>query len=61
MVWCSHTKKKVIIKYFWVKNKCGATRTVTDHPGYKWKINGVKKLLKKIDETGCICTQQREH
>ena len=37
-------EEKVIIKYFRIKYKCGATRAVTDHPEYKWKVNDVKKL-----------------
>ena len=43
-------EEKVIIKYFRIKYKRGATRTVMDHLEYEWKINGVNKLLKKIDE-----------
>ena len=51
-------EEKVIIKYFQIKYKCGATRTDMDHPKYKWKINGVKKLLKKIDKTGDIAQKE---
>ena len=29
----------------------GATIIVNDHPEFEWNVNGVKKLLKKIDET----------
>ena len=41
-----------------LNNKYGATRTVNDHPGYKWNINGVKKLLKKIVKTGDIAWKE---
>ena len=51
-------EEKVFIKYFRIKYKCGATRTVMDHLGYEWKINGVKKLLKNIDETGDIIQKE---
>ena len=47
-------EKKVIIKYIWIKYKYGATIIANDHPQYKWNVNGVKKLLKKIDETGDV-------
>ena len=49
---------KVIIKYLRIKYKYGATRTVNDHPGYKWNINDVKKLLKKIVKTGDIAWKE---
>ena len=51
-------EEKVIIKDFWIKYKCGATRTVADHPEYECKINGVKTLLKKIDETSDIAQKE---
>ena len=38
--------KVIIIKY-----KYGATRIVNEYPEYEWNINGMQKLLKKIDET----------
>ena len=44
-------EEKVIIKHIRIKYKCVATINVNDHPQYKWNVNGVKKLLKKIDET----------
>ena len=28
------------------------TRIANDYPEYEWNVNGVKKLLKKIEETG---------
>ena len=43
-------EKKVIIRYLRTKCKYGATRIVNDHPEYEWNVNGVKKMLKKIDE-----------
>ena len=45
-------EEKVIIRYPWIKCKYGGTRIVNAHPQYEWNVNGVKKLLKKIDETG---------
>ena len=42
-------KVKVIIKDIWIKYKYGATRIVNDHPEYESNLNGVRKLLKKID------------
>ena len=46
---------KVIIKYLREKYGHGPTRIIDDHPEYPhWNINGVKMLLKKIDETGEI-------
>ena len=47
-------EKKVIIKYLWIKDKYGDTTIVNDHPEYEWKVNDVKKLLKKNDETGML-------
>ena len=47
-------EEKVIIKHIRIKYKCGATIIVNDHPQYKWNVNGVKKLLKKIDEIGDV-------
>ena len=44
-------EEKVIIKYLRMKYKYGAIRIVNDHPQYEWNVNGVKKLLKKIDGT----------
>ena len=44
-------EEKVITKYLRINYKYGATRTVNDHPEYEWNVNGVKKLLKKINET----------
>ena len=47
-------KEEVIIKYFQKKLKYGAARIVNDHPDYQWKINGVKKLLKKTGEASDV-------
>ena len=47
-------KEKVIIKYLQIKYKYGATRIINNHPEYEQNINGVKKPLKKIDETGDV-------
>ena len=44
-------EKEVIFKYFWIKYKYGATRTVNNHPEYEWNVNGAKKLLKKTEDT----------
>ena len=40
------------LQYLRIKYKYGATRIVNDHQEYEWNLNGMKKLLKKIDETG---------
>ena len=45
-------EEKVIFKYLRIKYKYGATRIAHDRPEYEWNVNGVKKLLKKIDQTG---------
>ena len=45
---------KIIIKYIRVKYKHGAKQIVKDHPEFQWNVNGVKKLIKKIDETGSV-------
>ena len=47
-------EENVIIVYLRIKYKYGATRILNDHPEYEWDISGVKKLLKKIDETGDV-------
>ena len=36
------------------KYKHGATRIVNDNLEYEWNVNCVKKVLKKIDETGDV-------
>ena len=41
-------EEKVISKY--IRIKYGAARIANDHPEYEWNVNGVKKLLKKIEE-----------
>ena len=45
---------KVSIKYLRINCKYGATRILNAHPEYEWDVNGAKKLLKKIDETGGV-------
>ena len=45
---------KVIIKYLRQKHGHGAIRRGKDHPEFDWNIHTVKKLPKKIDETGSI-------
>ena len=45
-------KEKVNFKYLRIKYRYGVTRIVNDYPEYEWSVNGVKKLLKKIDDTG---------
>ena len=37
-----------------MKHKYDATRIVNDRPKYEWDMNGVKKLLKKINTTGDV-------
>ena len=51
-------EEKVIIKYLRINYKFGATRIVNDRPEYKFNINGVKKLLKKIGKTGGIARRE---
>ena len=50
--------KKIIIKYLQTIYKYCPTRIVSDHPEYEWNVNGVKKLLKKIDETGEVARKE---
>ena len=45
-------EEKVIVKYLWIKYKYGTTKNFYDDPEYERNLKGVKKLLKKIDETG---------
>ena len=52
------SEQKEIIKYLWIKYKYGATRIVNDHVEYEWNINGVKKMLKNIDETGYFAQKE---
>ena len=47
-------EEKVIIRYLRIKYKYGATTVVNDHSEFAWNVNDVKKLLKKIDETGDV-------
>ena len=42
--------EKKVIKYLRIK-KYGLARIVNSHSQYEWNVNGVKKVLKKIDET----------
>ena len=54
-------KQKVIIssiKHVRIKYRYGARRIVNDHPEYEWNVNGVNKLLKKIDETGDVARKE---
>ena len=51
-------EEKVITKYLKINYKYGATRIVNDHPRYEWNVNGVKKLLKKIYETGDVSRKE---
>ena len=50
--------EKVIGKYHRIKYKYGPTRIVNYHPEYEWNVNGVKKLLKKIEETGDVARKE---
>ena len=51
-------KEKAIIKYLQIKYKYDATAIVNEHPKYEWNVNGVKKLLKKIDETNDVAQKE---
>ena len=50
-------EEKIIIELL-KKFKCGAKNIVNDHPEYELNVNGVKKLLKKIDETGDVTRKE---
>ena len=45
---------KIIIKYLRDKYGHGAMRIVNDHPERNWNLNGMKTLIKNIDERGDI-------
>lgn len=45
---------KIIIKYLRTNYGHGAMRIVNDHPEFNWNINGMKTLLKNIDDRGDI-------
>ena len=47
-----------LIKYLLILNKYGATTYVNGHSEYEWKVNGVKKLLKKNDEIGHVARKE---
>ena len=51
-------EEKVSIKYLQIKYKYSATWIVNNHAEYERNANGVKKLLKKIDETGGIARKE---
>ena len=51
-------EEKVIIKYLRIKYKYSTTRIVNDHPEYEWNVNGVKELLKEIEETGDVARKK---
>ena len=50
-------EEKVILKYLPLK-KYDATTIVNDHPEYAWKVNDVKKLLKKNEEIGDVARKE---
>ena len=41
---------KVIIQYLRRKYQYGARKIVADHPEFDWNENGVKTLIKKIED-----------
>ena len=43
-------EEKVNINYLWIKYKYVAARIVNNRPECEWKVNGLKKLLKKTDD-----------
>lgn len=45
---------RIIIKYLRIKHGHGPQKIVDDHPEFEWNVNGVKKLLAKIDKTGDV-------
>ena len=38
--------------------KRGTTRNINNHPEYNWNASGVKKLLKKINETDEVARKE---
>ena len=51
-------EEKVIVKYRQIKYNYGSTRIGNDYSEYEWNVNGIKKLLKKIDETGDVARKE---
>ena len=51
-------KEKAITKYLRIKYKYDATAIVNEHPKYEQNVNGVKKLLRKIDETNDVAQKK---
>ena len=51
-------EEKVILKSFRIKYKYGATRIFNNYPEYEQNVNGLKKLLKKVDETGDVARKE---
>ena len=54
-IWCLLTDVSAFLSQFphhLIKDRQGVRRIANDYPEYEWNVNGVKKLLKKIDETG---------
>ena len=51
-------EEKVIIKSLPIKYKNGATRILNDYPEYEQNLNGLKKLLKKLYETGDVARKE---
>ena len=47
-------EERIIVKYLREKFAYGPVKIVTDHPEFDWNVNTIKKLLKKIDETGSV-------
>lgn len=49
---------KIVIKFLRETKGYGAKRLMSEFPTKSWKLSGLKKLIKKIDETGSI---ERRH
>ena len=52
-------EERIIVKYLSEKYGYGPVKIVNDHPEFDWNVNTMKKLLKKIDETGSVDRKKR--
>ena len=57
--WCFHAKKKKVkVKVKGSLDYYGATTIISHRPKFEWDVNGVEKLLKKIDKTGNVARKK---
>lgn len=45
---------KVAIKFLRQNKRYGAKRLLAEFPSKQWSLGGLKKLIRKIDETGTV-------